>query len=51
MIQYLLSTIKIGETVARRREVIMAFQAIEAKIRHNSTLVLEKAGKMGKLPR
>ncbi|MDJ0650332.1 MAG: Glu/Leu/Phe/Val dehydrogenase [Xenococcaceae cyanobacterium MO_188.B19] len=30
---------------------IMAFQAIEEKIRHNSTLVLEKAEQMGKLPR
>ncbi len=30
---------------------MMAFQAIEEKIRHNSTLVLEKAEQMGKLPR
>jgi glutamate dehydrogenase (NAD(P)+)/glutamate dehydrogenase (NADP+) len=30
---------------------VMAFQAIEEKIRHNSTLVLEKAAKIGKLPR
>ena len=30
---------------------IMAFQAIEEKIRHNSTLVLEKAAQIGKLPR
>ena len=30
---------------------MMAFQAIEEKIRHNSTLVLEKAEQIGKLPR
>ncbi|MDJ0775661.1 MAG: Glu/Leu/Phe/Val dehydrogenase [Mastigocoleus sp. MO_167.B18] len=30
---------------------MMAFQAIEEKIRHNSTLVLEKAENIGKLPR
>ncbi len=30
---------------------MMAFQAIEEKIRHNSTLVLEKAVQMGKPPR
>ncbi len=30
---------------------MMAFQAIEEKIRHNSTLVLSKAEQMGKLPR
>ncbi len=30
---------------------MMAFQAIEEKIRHNSTLVLEKAAQIGKLPR
>ena len=30
---------------------MMAFQAIEEKIRHNSTLVLEKSAQIGKLPR
>ena len=30
---------------------VVAFQAIEEKIRHNSTLVLEKSAQAGKLPR
>ena len=30
---------------------MMAFQAIEEKIRHNSSLVLDKAAQIGKLPR